>query len=167
MINIKKGLDLPIGGQPLQSIGESPAVTHVGILGVCDHPGLRPSMAIETGDVVKKGQVLFEDKKNPGARFTAPVAGKVVAVNRGERRVLQSVVIEIDPNGKSVEFKKTPADKLMDLTSKEVGNCTLKTEQYNSKQKQGNREAQPKGCESFVQLWKARAAMHAKGNNYN
>ena len=45
--------------------------------------------------------------------------------------------------------------------------CTLKTEQYNSKQKQGNREAQPKGCESFVQLWKARAAMHAKGNNYN
>ena len=120
MINIKKGLDLPIGGQPLQSIGESPAVAHVGILGVCDHPGLRPSMAIETGDVVKKGQVLFEDKKNPGVRFTAPVAGKVVAVNRGERRVLQSVVIEIDPNGKSVEFKKTPADKLMDLTSKEV-----------------------------------------------
>ena len=105
MINIKKGLDLPIGGQPLQSIGESPAVAHVGILGVCDHPGLRPSMAIETGDVVKKGQVLFEDKKNPGVRFTAPVAGKVVAVNRGERRVLQSVVIEIDPNGKSVEFK--------------------------------------------------------------
>ena len=45
--------------------------------------------------------------------------------------------------------------------------CTLKTEQYNSKQKQGNREAQPKGCESFVQLWKARAEMYAKGNNYN
>ena len=120
MINIKKGLDLPIGGQPQQSIGESPEVKHVAILGLCDYPGLRPSMAIEAGQTVKKGQVLFEDKKNPGVCFTAPVAGTVVAVNRGERRVLQSVVIEIDPNGESVEFKKTPADKLMDLSSKEV-----------------------------------------------
>ena len=119
MINIKKGLDLPIGGKPEQSVSESPAVSHVALLGT-DYVGLRPSMAVEAGQKVKKGQVLFEDKKNPGTCFTAPAAGTVVAINRGERRCFQSLVIEVDPNGESVEFKKTSADRLLGLSSKEV-----------------------------------------------
>ena len=120
MININKGLDLPISGQPEQTIGVSPEVKHVALLGACDYLGLRPSMAVEVGDTVKKGQVLFEDKKNPGTRFTAPASGTVVAINRGERRAFQSLVIEVDPAAKGVEFKKTAADKLLDLTSQEV-----------------------------------------------
>ena len=119
MINIKKGLDLPLSGQPEQSIGACPEVKHTALLG-CDYPGLRPSMSVEVGSAVKKGQVLFEDKKNPGTRFTAPASGTVVAVNRGERRAFQSVVIEIDESVKGVEFKKTPADKLSDLTVEDV-----------------------------------------------
>ena len=119
MINIKKGLDLPISGKPIQTVSDSPAVKHVALLG-SDYVGLRPSMSVEAGQKVKKGQILFEDKKNPGSRFTAPVAGTVVAINRGERRVFQSLVIEVDPNGQSVEFKKTPADKLLGLDAKDV-----------------------------------------------
>ena len=119
MINIKKGLDLPIGGKPEQAVSDSPSVKHVALIG-SDYVGLRPSMSVEAGQKVKKGQVLFEDKKNPGTRFTAPAAGTVVAINRGERRAFQSLVIEVDPNGESVEFKKTPADKLLGLSSKEV-----------------------------------------------
>ncbi len=119
MIKIKKGLDLPIGGKPTQTINDGPKVTTVALMGP-DYLGLRPSMAVEAGQQVKKGQVLFEDKKNPGARYTAPVAGTVKAVNRGERRVFQSLVIQADPNGESVEFKKTPADKLLGLSSKDV-----------------------------------------------
>ncbi|MBO8416375.1 MAG: Na(+)-translocating NADH-quinone reductase subunit A [Proteobacteria bacterium] len=120
MINIKKGLDLPLGGQPQQVIVSGPEIKHVALLGELDYPGLRPSMAVEVGTKVKKGQVLFEDKKNPGTRFTAPAAGTVCAVNRGERRAFQSVVIEVDPKGQAVAFKKTAADKLLDLTSKDV-----------------------------------------------
>ena len=119
MINIKKGLDLPIDGKPVQTVSDGPAVKHVALIG-SDYVGLRPSMSVEAGNKVKKGQVLFEDKKNPGSRFTAPAAGTVVAINRGERRAFQSLVIEVDPNGESVEFKKTPADKLLGLSSKEV-----------------------------------------------
>ncbi len=119
MINIKKGLDLPIGGKPEQSVSEGTLVKHVALIG-SDYIGLRPSMAVEAGQKVKKGQVLFEDKKNPGTRFTAPAAGTVVAVNRGERRAFQSLVIEVDPNGESVEFKKTASDNLLGLSSKEV-----------------------------------------------
>ena len=119
MININKGLDLPISGQPEQSIGASPEVKHVALLG-CDYPGLRPSMAVEVGNTVKKGQVLFEDKKNPGTRFTAPASGTVVAINRGERRAFQSIVIEVAQDGAAVEFKKTAVSDLANLSSDDV-----------------------------------------------
>ena len=95
MITIKKGLDLPISGKPAQVIHNGNTVTEVAILGE-EYVGMRPSMKVREGDVVKKGQVLFEDKKNPGVVFTAPASGTVVAINRGEKRVLQSVVIKIE-----------------------------------------------------------------------
>ncbi len=119
MINIKKGLDLPIGGQPLQTISVGPEVKHVALIAP-DYPDLRPSVAVETGQVVKKGQILFEDKKNPGTCYTAPAAGTIAAVNRGARRAFQSIVIAVDPAGAAVKFKKTPADKLLDLSGKDV-----------------------------------------------
>jgi Na+-transporting NADH:ubiquinone oxidoreductase subunit A len=52
-------------------------------------------MHVNEGDQVKRGQLLFEDRKAEGVRFTAPGAGTVKAVNRGEKRVFQSLVIEL------------------------------------------------------------------------
>lgn len=95
MIKIKKGLDLPIKGSPQQDIQDGNTVTRVAILGE-EYIGMRPTMHVQEGDKVKKGQVLFEDKKNPGVKFTAPAAGNVVEINRGARRVLQSVVIQLE-----------------------------------------------------------------------
>lgn len=119
MINIKKGLDLPLSGQPKQTVSDSPEVSHVALL-AADYPGLRPSMAVEAGDTVKKGQLLFQDKKNPGSCFTAPAGGTVAAVNRGDRRAFQSIVIKIDPKAGSVAFKRTPADALLQLPAEDV-----------------------------------------------
>ncbi|MCE9678120.1 Na(+)-translocating NADH-quinone reductase subunit A [Shewanella sp. AS1] len=92
---IKKGLDVPIAGKPKQEIGDAPQPARVALLGE-EYVGLKPTLLVEVGDRVKKGQPLFEDKKTPGVLFTAPASGVVVEINRGERRVLQSVVIEID-----------------------------------------------------------------------
>jgi len=94
MIKIKKGLDLPIEGAPEQKVYPGPVVTKVAILGE-EYNGMRPTMHVQVGDIVKKGQLLFEDKKNPGIKFTAPAAGEVIEVNRGARRILQSVVIKL------------------------------------------------------------------------
>jgi len=58
--------------------------------------GMRPTMFVKVGDRVKKGQVIFSDKKNPGVKFTAQAAGVVKEINRGEKRVLQSVVLEVE-----------------------------------------------------------------------
>lgn len=93
-IAIKKGLDLPIAGAPKQVIEDGPAIGKVAVLGV-DSMDLRPTMAVSEGDSVKKGQLLFEDKKTPGVCYTAPASGNVIGVQRGTKRALLSVVIEV------------------------------------------------------------------------
>lgn len=118
MIKIKKGLDIPIAGAPAQIIEEGPTIHHVALLGE-EYVGMRPSMLVQEGDWVKKGQALFEDKKNPGVMFTAPASGKVSAINRGERRVLQSVVIEIDGN-EQVPFEHYEESSLNQLSDEQV-----------------------------------------------
>jgi Na+-transporting NADH:ubiquinone oxidoreductase subunit A len=118
MIKITKGLDLPIVGEPQQTIQAGNQVSRVAILGE-EYIGMRPTMHVQEGDVVKKGQVLFEDKKNPGVLFTAPAAGKVVEVNRGAKRVLQSVVIEIAGDD-SISFAKYAEAELAKLDAAAV-----------------------------------------------
>lgn len=91
---IKKGLDLPIAGEPDQRIESGNVVTKVALM-AADYVGMKPTMFVKEGDAVLCGQPLFEDKKSPGVIYTAPGAGTVAAVNRGEKRALQSVVIDL------------------------------------------------------------------------
>lgn len=118
MIKIKKGLDLPIAGAPEQQIHEGKAVSRVALLGE-EYNGMRPTMHVQVGDKVKKGQLVFEDKKNPGVKFTAPSAGEIVEVNRGAKRVLQSVVIKKEGND-SVTFKTFDDSSLKSASREEL-----------------------------------------------
>jgi Na+-transporting NADH:ubiquinone oxidoreductase subunit A len=92
---ISKGLNLPISGEPEQAVAGSPKVRRVAIV-ADDFPGMKPRMAVKEGDAVKRGQLLFENRKEEGVLFTSPGAGRVVGVHRGRRRALQSVVVELD-----------------------------------------------------------------------
>jgi Na+-transporting NADH:ubiquinone oxidoreductase subunit A len=103
MIEVNKGLDLPITGAPEQRIEDAQPARHVAILGT-DYVGMKPTMEVQEGDKVKLGQLLFTDKKIEGVRFTAPAAGEVVAINRGEKRRLLSVVIKVDESEEAVSF---------------------------------------------------------------
>lgn len=92
---IRRGLDIPIVGEPEQTVTDGCQVGRVAVLG-SDYLGLKPTMLVAEGEEVKLGQALFADKKNPGIRVTAPGSGTVKQINRGEKRALQSVVIELD-----------------------------------------------------------------------
>ena len=119
LINTKKGLDLPITGEPEQVIyNNAGAIRSVALLGP-DYVGLKPSMKVSEGDKVKLGDVLFADKQYPEIVYTAPGAGVVKAINRGERRVLNSVVIELSGND-AVKFKSYAPTKLSGLTGEQV-----------------------------------------------
>lgn len=112
MHRITKGLDLPITGHPPQRITAGPPVTKVALLGA-DYIGMKPTMLVQPGDTVKLGQPLFADKKTEGVVFTSPAAGQVSEINRGQRRVFQSVVIDVKGDD-SIEF---PALANKDLRS--------------------------------------------------
>lgn len=125
MIKIKKGLDLPISGAPNQTIQDGNSVTRVAVLGE-EYVGMRPTMFVQVDDEVKKGQALFEDKKNPGVLFTAPAAGKIVEINRGAKRVLQSVVIELSGDAQEI-FDKFDAGQLASLERQKVEETLVKS----------------------------------------
>lgn len=125
MITINKGLDIPISGVPSQVISDGKSINKVALLGE-EYVGMRPTMHVRVGDEVKKGQALFEDKKNPGVLFTSPASGKVIEVNRGAKRVLQSVVIEVSGDEK-VTFDSYTTDKLVSLERE-----AIKTQLVNS-----------------------------------
>ena len=108
MIKIKKGLDLPLAGAPAPELDVAPVPLAVALLGP-DYIGLRPTMRVQEGDTVRLGQVLFEDKKTPGVRYTAPASGTVRAIHRGHQRMFESLVIDVAPQGPEHEAITFPA----------------------------------------------------------
>lgn|SRR5690606_31450305 len=128
---IKRGLQLPIAGQPQQVIERGRAVSHAALLGA-DYIGMRPTMHVEVGAVVDRGQLVFEDKKTPGVRYTAPVAGTVAAINRGERRAFQSLVIRLSDEerqgqGRQVTFASYTGGPVPALGSDQVRDLLLES----------------------------------------
>ncbi|NVK72405.1 MAG: Na(+)-translocating NADH-quinone reductase subunit A [Oceanospirillaceae bacterium] len=118
MFKISKGLDLPISGAPNQVIDATIAAKAVAVIGP-DYHGMKPTMLVKEGDKVKKGQVIFTDKKTEGVKYTAPASGTISAINRGEKRVLQSVVIDVEGD-ESETFSAYSGSELKSLERSKV-----------------------------------------------
>lgn len=118
MIQIKKGLDLPISGAPGMQIEAGPTISQVALIG-SDYHGMKPTLLVAEGDQVALGQPLFNDKANPKIHYTSPASGKVVAINRGERRVFLSMVIELS-GSEEITYPATAAEQLTQLSASEI-----------------------------------------------
>jgi Na+-transporting NADH:ubiquinone oxidoreductase subunit A len=119
MLNkIRKGLDLPIPGKPEQTIDAGPAVQSVALIG-SDYVDMKPTMHVNEGDRVKLGQVLFADKKTEGVNYTSPGSGVITAINRGAKRVLQSVVIRLEGDEEET-FSSYGQEELAQLDNQKV-----------------------------------------------
>ena len=118
-MKLKKGLDLPITGAPVQTIHKGPKISKVAVNGR-DFIGLKPKMLIAEGDKVKKGQPLFLHKASQDVLYVAPGGGTIAAINRGPRRVLETIVIALDAAEEEITFAATEADKLTGLPRQEV-----------------------------------------------
>jgi len=120
---ITKGLDLPITGEPKQEVIGSVKSTHVAVVGH-DYPLMKPRMHVGEGDKVKRGTLLFEDRKAEGVRFTAPGAGEIVAVNRGDKRVFQSMVIKLTETEAAGQPVDSDYESFESYTGKSIGELT-------------------------------------------
>ena len=93
--SLKRGLNIPILGSPEQKIYDGKKPKTLAVLGT-DFEGLKPQMLISEGDKVKRGTPLFCHKDFPEVMFVSPCKGYIERINRGERRILLSVVIAIE-----------------------------------------------------------------------
>ncbi len=124
-IEIKKGLDVPITGQPQQNIKVANTVSRVALLGD-DYIGMKPTMAVSVGDHVKTGQLLFSDKRNEGVRFTSPGTGTIAAINRGAKRKFESIVIDLEGDD-YVRFCEPKDSMSGELDSEEIRSILIES----------------------------------------
>lgn len=110
VVKLKRGLDINLVGTPDPKVVDLPLSSHYAVT-PSDYEGVVPKLLVREGDPVLAGSPLFFDKNNPAVIFTAPVSGKVSAVNRGEKRKILEVVVEADKNQQYREFE-TSSDRV-------------------------------------------------------
>ena len=127
IIRLRKGFDVPIAGEPEQVIYHRAPVQSVALCGV-DYIGLRPRLLVSVGDAVGLGQPLWEDKRDPAVCYPSPGRGVVPAINRGARRMLESVVVDLqDTDAPDLQFEALTAGQIEDLGRDEVAERMLRS----------------------------------------
>jgi len=116
---LKKGLDLPLAGAPGDELHEAARPGRVALLGR-DCPGVRPRLLVAEGDQIRRGQPVLADKTHPEILFTAPGGGVVESVNRGNRRVLLSVVIRLSDREEAERFEPVESGAIHSLSGDAV-----------------------------------------------
>ncbi len=103
-IKIRKGLDIRLKGVAELTIG---GTLVSGLYGIrpSDFPGFTPKLEVKPDDIVKAGTPVLYDKNQPEIKITSPVSGKVVMINRGERRKILEIAIESDGKFDSEDFQ--------------------------------------------------------------
>ena len=91
-IKIKQGLDIKLKGKAERSVEIAPSGLFA--LQPTDFIGVLPRLLVQEGDAVEVGTPLFQDKHDERFLFTSPVKGIVKEIRRGEKRLLQAVVVE-------------------------------------------------------------------------
>ena len=86
---------------------ETRYVTRVALLG-SDYRGVNFEMLCEAGDDVKAGAAVMRDLRRPQIKFTAPVSGTVASIERGKRRKLNSLQIDVG-DSMTVASRQPPA----------------------------------------------------------
>lgn len=103
-IRLKRGFDIKIRGAAEKHIAGEADSLFFGVKPI-DFPGLTPKLNVRQGDLVIGGSPLFHDKLQPEIVFTSPVSGKVISVERGDRRKMLEVVVEKSGND-TIDFGK-------------------------------------------------------------
>lgn len=111
VIKLHRGLDINLAGKAeKKTIAVKPSTIYA--LLPSSFEGVKPKAVVKEGDSVKAGDALFVNKDYPEVRFSSPVSGKVVLVERGDRRKLLSIRMEADREQEYADFGVKSVDSL-------------------------------------------------------
>jgi len=123
---IKKGFDIEVLGKPDPAIEDYVAPALFAVY-PSEFEGIKPRLKVAAGDYVKRGDLLFENKKNEKMVFRSPCCGTVKAVNLGARRVPVEILIEPADQEESTTFETYTRDTVGQLTHGQVVDHLLNT----------------------------------------
>lgn len=100
---IKKGFDINVQGKPRSEI-EIYEKQKLFAIYPPEFEGVKPRLKIQAGERVKRGDILFENKKNEKMLFRSPCCGIIKSIKLGERRFPIEILIEKEGSEESVTF---------------------------------------------------------------
>ena len=123
--SIQKGRDILLKGAAKKEIVMVPLPKYVAVQPP-DFNGLSARLHVKENDPVRVGTTIFSDKGVPEIQVASPASGKVVAINRGAKRALLSIVVETDGRQEAESFPKFPREKIRTLSKAEITDVLLK-----------------------------------------
>lgn len=124
--HIRKGLDLRLKGAPMPIVSSALDAKFVSVYPP-EFTGVKPRLVVKEGDAVKRGGMLFYDKRNEGLKFRAPAGGRIDAIKLGPRRVVTEISIEISGNEEPEAFNRYSAEEILSLSREQVLGQLLET----------------------------------------
>jgi len=112
---IKRGLDIKLQGAAEKLVKEYSPKTYA--LKPLDFIGVVPKVILKEGEKLKAGQNVFFDKKREDIFFSSPVSGILKEIKRGQKRVIEEIIIEADEQQEYLDFGK---QALQDLSKEEI-----------------------------------------------
>ncbi len=111
VIKLRKGLDINLKGKAASEKLQLKPNGHYALV-PDDFIGVTPKVVVKEGDSVKVGEPLFVNKQWPEVKYASPVSGKVVAVERGERRKVLSIRVDADKEQQYADFGRKDVAKM-------------------------------------------------------
>jgi len=121
LIKTTRGLDIAISGAA-DKILHSFVLSDVVAIVPDHYHAITPKVLVKEGDIIEAGSPVFYNKVCESMKFVSPVSGKVLAVNRGERRKVLNITIERD---KEIAYKKFKAANPDSLSGEEIKDLIL------------------------------------------
>ena len=118
-VHIKKGLDIPLDGRPELTGQEVPSPRLLAFY-PADFQFERARAPVEEGQKVRRGDILFYDRKNELLKFRSPVAGRVQSIAIGARRTIERIVIERGPEETDSHLRRFDPATVVRLTKEDV-----------------------------------------------
>ena len=116
---ISKGFDVKVLGQPEPVIEELGGQTRFAVY-PSEFEGIKPRLQVQVGDKVKRGQVLFFNKRMDRTLFRSPCCGTISAINLGARRFPLEILIDADVNEESETFKSYTTESILQTSREEL-----------------------------------------------
>lgn len=102
-ITIKRGLSIRLKGGAEEIVSDAPRSRTFAIR-PADFHLITPRLVIKEGAKVKVGDIIFHSKDNEEMKFVAPFSGTLTKIERGERRVILSLLFDVDTVDEYVDF---------------------------------------------------------------